>query len=379
MHINKESRYIDLDYKPIYAKGSKDKVDKVICIATDITQKVALEKQLELDKQNVYFIKSCLQSPVEFVDLMDDTNDLLEVYPKIKNDNHAELFRKFHTLKARYGQFWIKELSNAINEIETEISKGNLDKLDFKINDFERELHEFVKKNRLIIEAANKFMIDEGKAIQVSDILDNQEKFSDLETFFKYLKENFIHSDIKEKFKRYVSLVDDIANKQNKIINMKIEGDEVRVNTSRYNHFINASIHLFRNMIDHGIETEYARIEKAKSRKGNIKLEFKNISNYFLIEITDDGAGIDPKKIKVKAIEKGFKSEYELGKLNASEVIDLIFLPGLSVKDEVTEVSGRGVGMSAVRTEIERLGGTISVSSEIDVGTKFTIKLPLLK
>ncbi|MDC0253664.1 ATP-binding protein [Bacteriovoracales bacterium] len=373
-----KGRYIDLDYKPIYAERSKRKIDKVICVATDKTHEVELEKQLELDKQNAEFINSCLQNPVEFVDLMDDTFELLEAYPTIKEMDEGELFRKFHTLKARYGQFGVKDLTYYINEVETGISKKEFDNLDSKVDKFESELQEFVKKNRLIIEAANKFMIDQGNAVQVSDILDNKEQFSDLENLFNHLRENYLLSDIKGKFERYGSLVDELAEKQSKVIDAKFTGDEIKVDTNKYSNFINTSIHLFRNMVDHGIETEDERIEKTKPQRGSIKVEFKNNGDTFIIQMADDGSGIDPKRIKDKVLEKGLKLEEDLQNLKDSDLVDMIFLPGFSTKEEVTDVSGRGVGMDAVREEVERLGGTISVSSKIDEGTKFKIKLPIL-
>ena len=94
--------------------------------------------------------------------------------------------------------------------------------------------------------------------------------------------------------------------------------------------------------------------------------------------MADDGGGIDPERIKDKIIEKGLKSEEDLQNLKDSDFVDMIFLPGFSTKEEVTEVSGRGVGMDAVREEVERLGGTISVSSKVDEGTTFVIRLPIL-
>ena len=131
-------------------------------------------------------------------------------------------------------------------------------------------------------------------------------------------------------------------------------------------------------MVDHGIETEDERIEKAKPQRGQIKVDFKNNGDTFIIQMTDDGGGIDPERLKDKIIEKGLKSEEDLQNLKDSDLVDMIFLPGFSTKEEVTDVSGRGVGMDAVREEVERLGGTITVSSKVDEGAKFTIKLPVL-
>ncbi len=373
-----EGRYIELDYKPIYLENYKNKIDKIICVATDKTNEIELERQLELDKQNAEFVTTCLQNPVEFVDLMDDTHDLLKVYPTIKEMDQGELFRKFHTLKARYGQFRVKELTYYINEVETGISKRELNDLDSRVNKFEVKFQELIKKNHLIIQAANKFMVHHGNAVQVSDILDNKDSFSSLENLFIYLRENYLLSDIRGKFKRYASFVDELAAKQSKVIDVHFVGDEIKVDTNQYSTFINTSIHLFRNMVDHGIETEDERIEKTKPQRGSIKVDFKNNGETFIIQMSDDGEGIDPQKIKNKVLEKDLKPVSDLQKLKDSELIDMIFLPGFSTKEGITDISGRGVGMDAVREEVERLGGSISVTSKIDEGTTFLIKLPVL-
>tara|TARA_B100000029_G_scaffold249100_1_gene245872 strand:- start:1097 stop:3706 length:2610 start_codon:yes stop_codon:yes gene_type:complete len=373
-----QGRYIHLDYKPIYFEGSRKKVDKVICVATDKTQEMELEKRLESDKQNAAFINSCLQNPVEFVDLLDDTFSLLEIYPKIKESSTSELFRKFHTLKARFGQFGAKDLTHYINEIETGISKNVSKELDSKVQYFESQLQDFIKRNRLIIEAANKFLVDEGNAIEISDVIKKAKEYNESKDLINYLQENYLLNDIKKKFERYTYLVNELAEAQGKSIEMEIKGEEIKVDTNKYSNFINASIHLFRNMVDHGIETEDERIEKTKPRKGSIKVNFKIIENSFLITLIDDGAGIDPEKVRQIVAEKGLKSNQEISQLKPEDFINMIFLPGLSTKPDITEVSGRGVGMDAVKEEVEKLNGEISVTSKVDEGTMFTVKLPML-
>jgi two-component system chemotaxis sensor kinase CheA len=131
-------------------------------------------------------------------------------------------------------------------------------------------------------------------------------------------------------------------------------------------------------MVDHGIETEEDRIEKTKPHRGTIKVEFKNGGEDFSIKLSDDGGGIDPEIIKEKILEKGLKKEEDLKDLSHSDIVNLIFLQNFSTKEEVTNVSGRGVGMIAVKEEVEKLGGEITVSSKIDEGTTYTIKLPTL-
>ncbi|MDC0254939.1 response regulator, partial [Bacteriovoracales bacterium] len=371
-----DGRYIKLGYRPVYEENSKNNIDKVICLATDKTEEIKLERQLEHDKQRVNFITNCLQNPVEFVDLMDDSYEILEVYSEMKELDLGGLFRHFHTLKARYGQFGVRELTNYIDKIEISIEKGQLEEMDKKVYDFRLKLQDFLKKNSLIVEAANKFMVDNGQAIHISDLMDRIDKTNDIKELKFDLYKNFLLSDIQEKFKRYGSLVEELAERQGKRIETLFSGEKILVNYSKYSDFVNISVHLFRNMVDHGIETEDERVEKAKPQKGNIEVNFKNGGDSFMITLKDDGVGIDPNRIKKIAQEKGLKSKTDLEKMNDSDLLDMIFLAGFSTKDEVTDISGRGIGMDAVRESIDILGGEISISSKIDEGTTFFIKLP---
>tara|TARA_Y100000591_G_C21520353_1_gene539016 strand:- start:258 stop:656 length:399 start_codon:yes stop_codon:yes gene_type:complete len=131
-------------------------------------------------------------------------------------------------------------------------------------------------------------------------------------------------------------------------------------------------------MVDHGIETVEERIEKGKSRNGNVKFALERVKETIFISIKDDGRGINPDIIRSKLIEKKIQSSDEVKSLNDEEIIKMVFSPGFSTKDEVTTVSGRGIGLDAVKEEVERLGGKISLISKINQGTTFFIELPIL-
>jgi two-component system, chemotaxis family, sensor kinase CheA len=131
-------------------------------------------------------------------------------------------------------------------------------------------------------------------------------------------------------------------------------------------------------MVDHGIETQDERIAKSKPKRGTIKIEFKNHNKYFSINLTNDGGGIDSLIIKKRINEKNLKPNEEINHLPKSDIINLIFLAGFSTKDNVTDISGRGIVMDAVKKEVEKIGGKIMVVSEINQGTSFTITLPFL-
>ncbi len=379
-----EGRFIDLDYHPIYEEKENkkqdkaDKIEKIICVATDKTNEMGLEQQLELDKQNVIFIKNALETPSELVDLLEDTEDFFETYEIIKEMAEGELFRKFHTLKARFSHFGIINVAKNLNDLETMISENQLEGLDEGFKVFQESFKDFLKDNSLIIKASHKALMDEGQVVHISDIIEKAQEFDLSEKYLSFLRDNYLISDIKLKFNRYKKIVEETANQQDKSVNMTIGGDEIKVDVKKYTNFINSSIHLFRNMVDHGIETEVVRAKNGKRETGSVSVLFKEIKGRIVIYLQDDGKGINPKQIKAKIIEKKIKKPEEIEILSDNEIIDMIFLPGFSTKMEVSNLSGRGIGMDAVREEVERLGGTIVVNSELNEGTQFIIELPLL-
>ena len=136
-------------------------------------------------------------------------------------------------------------------------------------------------------------------------------------------------------------------------------------------------LHLVKNAVAHGIESEESRVKKGKPAQGRVSLRAYHQSNYVFIEVQDDGAGVDVARVKAKAVAKGFRSQAEVDAMSDAEATALIFLPGLSTKDEVTTQAGRGVGMDVVAENVRRLKGEIGVSSEWGRGARFTLKLPL--
>ncbi|GAB1483997.1 chemotaxis protein CheA [Treponema sp.] len=174
---------------------------------------------------------------------------------------------------------------------------------------------------------------------------------------------------------RFPRLVRDLSKSLNKKINLVIEGEDTELDKSVIEDLLDPIMHSVRNCIDHGIESPQARIDAGKSEDGTIILRASNEGNMILIEVADDGKGIDVESVRQKAVENGIIHPNKA--LTDIEAFNLIFEPGFSTAKEVTNISGRGVGLDVVRRQIEKLNGTVTVSSEHGKGTKFTIKLPL--
>ena len=180
---------------------------------------------------------------------------------------------------------------------------------------------------------------------------------------------------INQIFSRFPRVVRDLSRDLNKKIDLQIEGEDTELDKSVVEDLLDPIMHCVRNSVDHGIEAPDVRLASGKSDVGKVLLKASNEGNLIVIEISDDGAGINVEKVKNKAIQKGLIHPDKI--LTDQEAYQLIFEPGFSTADKISNVSGRGVGLDVVKTMIEKLNGTVTVFSEHGKGTTFSIKLPL--
>lgn len=178
-------------------------------------------------------------------------------------------------------------------------------------------------------------------------------------------------------FARFSRMVRDLGLKLGKDIAIETQGNEVELDKSILEALADPLVHIVRNSCDHGIENPQVRAAAGKPRQGTLLLKAYHQSGQMIVEIRDDGRGIDAKAVREKALEKGLKSAEELAQMSVVEIQALIFLPGFSTAAKLSDVSGRGVGMDVVKTSIERLGGTIDLLSDPGQGTRMTLRLPL--
>ena len=200
---------------------------------------------------------------------------------------------------------------------------------------------------------------------------------------------NLVTSDMHEKvmqtrlqalgiiFGKFTRIIRDLAMKLGKEIILDIEGEDVELDKSIVEALSDPLTHLIRNCADHGIESPEERERMGKPREGRVRLTAKHVGGQVLIEIIDDGRGMNPEKLRQKAIEKGVLKAEEAAKMSDRQALTIIFLPGFSTAEKVSDVSGRGVGMDVVRTNIEGLGGFVDIDSEVGVGTRISLRLPL--
>lgn len=182
---------------------------------------------------------------------------------------------------------------------------------------------------------------------------------------------------IAQLFSRYPRLVHDLVRGSEKKVNLEIYGEETELDKKVIEQLTDPLIHIIRNAVDHGIEKVEERRRIGKDEVGTIRMEAYPESNYVVIEISDDGRGVDAQQIKQRALEKEFITAEEAQAMSDEELLTLIMRPGFSTTDEVTTTSGRGVGMDVVKDNIEKLNGTIDIVSSIGGGARFQIKIPL--
>lgn len=178
-------------------------------------------------------------------------------------------------------------------------------------------------------------------------------------------------------FNKFPRLVRDFAQESGKKIDLNLFGGAIEVDKTVIETLKDPLIHLIRNAVDHGIESVALRRERKKPETGTVELRARRMGGNVIIEIKDDGAGMDLEKIKSKAVQRGLHTRAEVQAMGEAEVLDLIFTPGFSMAEKVTGVSGRGVGMDVVRTNIRKLNGSVSISTRLGEGTRITIRHPL--
>jgi two-component system chemotaxis sensor kinase CheA len=300
----------------------------------------------------------------------------------------------------------IDDLLNLVSE--TVITKATFNQITMQFNELTNQLRglegQYREKIKNLFDSLPEFldMIQEGKSIK--DIRNEiNESYGDVFTLFDAFEASFKNTmakfrstsqnlgritgelqegvmrirmvPISQIFSRFPRLVRDLSKSLNKKINLVIEGEDTELDKSVIEDLLDPIMHSVRNSIDHGIESAAERLAAGKPEEGMVLLKAANEGNMIVIEIGDDGKGIDVESVKAKAVERGLISPNKV--LTDVEAFNLIFEPGFSTARQITSISGRGVGLDVVRRSIDALNGTVTVNSEYGKGTTFVIKLPL--
>ncbi|GAB6188996.1 hypothetical protein JCM30566_07350 [Marinitoga arctica] len=361
MKIN--NKYFKVDFKYIEYE------DIIMVKLKDVTMEQRLKEKIVIEKENLKKIVSVIKNYETFVLNIREFRKLLNkiIESKIEIEDY---YMEIHNYKGIFAQFYLVNLTEKLHELEEKILSNNITVNDIEIvrKTFEEEIY-FIQKELGYEIEKDVLKIPKSKILELEnklkDILDeNNEILNEIRKLrFKNLK---------ELINPYMSYIKELSKRLGKSINdpIIISKDEIVVDPERYYDLTKSFINLFKNIIDHGIEIPEIRIEKGKYEKGNIIIELLRNEKEISIIIEDDGEGIDIEKLKEIAKVKGISYK------NDEELLNMIFLDGFTLKSEVTKISGRGIGLSSVKKEVEKLRGKIIVESEYGKGTKFKIIIP---
>ncbi len=248
-----------------------------------------------------------------------------------------------------------------------------------------------IERLEKLMNQAGELVLEKNRLIQVSQSIkqkfSGEKEISDLESLNNSLgnvttliQESVMQMrmlPISTVFRKFPRMVRDLGKGKNKEVDLIINGEDTELDRSVIESIGDPLVHLMRNAVDHGLEDTDTRVRIGKTKKGVIHLSAYQQGNYIVIELQDDGTGINPDTVLQKALEKGMLTEESSRNLSEKEIINLIFKPGFSTAKVVTDVSGRGVGMDVVHSNISKLNGSVEIKSEVGQGTSFIIKIPL--
>ncbi|MBU1076560.1 MAG: chemotaxis protein CheW [Spirochaetes bacterium] len=266
--------------------------------------------------------------------------------------------------------------------VNTENIRVNLNKVDNLIN-LLGELHltnrmhfsQFYELKKMLL--SDKKNTNRNLALLMDELENKILKFNYLFDEFRNDLLNVRMIKVSSLFNRFPKVVVDLSEKLNKKIGISFEGEETEIDKRILEEAAEPILHIIRNAIDHGIESPEVRVQNKKKKLGMINIKTYPRGGSIIIEINDDGKGIDSKSIKKKLLEKGMYTKKELTNLSEKEIINSIFIPGFSTKEEVSHISGRGIGMDIVSEKVKDLKGEIEIDSDLNKGTTFKIILPM--
>lgn len=416
--ISFEQQTLKVAYNPLW--NEKENLEQLMLVIEDVTDVLALEQKIALEKtaneRNIHIIQVLAANETKELakyfsstyKLLSDTNEILKTF-SISPERSGVLLRNLHTIKGNSRLYGFSYVAQLTHQLESELlsmieavrhNKSSLDSLKLAaqnaIIQIQMQVHEYgilAKKIFQVkdeLESNDTYQISQVEAdsavsmIEVSSTkykrmrenlqaLSQNEKPLDNKIVLEF--DNLLNPPIKPTFFKFQAMIQEISDRLGKKIQLQIKGDDASINREHLELLNDILTHMLRNSIDHGIESPSNRIEAGKSEVGTIALECSESQNGTVIRLTDDGKGIDANKLFEKAVATGLIDQRLASTYTQEQKLELIFCPGLTTKEEVTDLSGRGVGMDVVLSNIKKMGGSIQVRSKIGSGTEFLMSL----
>ncbi|MBT3226198.1 MAG: hypothetical protein HOE30_03010 [Deltaproteobacteria bacterium] len=369
---------------------------RIMIVLTDITTQRGLEHKLKEDEERNQMIVKIAVDRHGFLDFLNAIKrcitearrnlamPLSDIQPDI-------LFRQYHTVKGGLASYMFKEGAEKAHFIESQMEPVRSGKEQLSV-----ELVGVIKAETEELEILLQKTLQGLEHVLPKELLStgNQDFFRIAEKKIQALEAALSHSptvdptireavlDLRKQpvrniMKKFAEDATELGKQLNKPLKVKLKGEKTEIIHAPFKPFFASLIHLIRNAVDHGIETADMRMMQGKPETGELVIEVHVEGNDFIIAISDDGGGINDSMVKSKAVEKGLITSEQAETISEQEAAQLIFKPGFSTNETVSDLSGRGVGMDAVASEVADLDGRIDINSRIDQGTCFTITLPM--
>ena len=389
--INK--RAVSIDYKILSN-------NKFMMILTNITDKKKLQIKIKREQLILKMIVSIVSDSVQFYETKQNFEEFCQdslLYINSKNTsavNANTIHALFHTFKGLFAQLYMRDTVKRLHDFESKITdfiESKKDNNDLKnlIDSFDL-INSMNEDLKIVAQTLGEKFLTEHNHIKIDEALIN--KLENKIVLFCSLdnKQNEECKEILNDIKKiknkslqyylsiYPKLCQQLCLSLNKsIYPFEISGERGFFVPDNFKPFINSLIHVFRNSCDHGIETKECRLALQKDEIGTIHCDFKKTKDTLTIVISDDGKGLDMTSLKSKIVRNSLVSQEKLNKLSTSEIQNYIFDSNFSTNENITHISGRGVGLASVKTELDKLNGIVEVKSEVNKGTSFIFMLPM--
>lgn len=386
-------KWLNIDYRWI-PKSESNSLNRMMLIISDITKEKELESKLKNDEARQECILKVVSDRDGFVDMQSEIKDIFvkaneELSKNISDIDTNALFRYFHTVKGGSAVYSFKHIVEVAHELENGLERVRSGEVEFTaeyldtvrseseilfktFQDSTLEMNELLGINNC---EEKKYNVAHSKMDML--LLDLRQHIpTELSKHIDQLESGMKKEEIGPVLHKYKNTMLNLAESLGKNIDVVIEGEDLEVDKERLGPLFNGLIHLVRNSVDHGIEDNEIRTMSGKNENGLIKVKASDDKDGLMLTFEDDGGGVDAEAVKKSAFAKGIIDQDWIDKASEEDMIKLIFHPGFSTKQEVTDVSGRGVGMDAVKVCVEELHGVVDIETHLGEGTTFTIRIP---
>lgn len=393
----RDGRFYQIEHRLIPAE---DMGRSMMIILTDTTDRKKVEEAVRKEQTNLRRVVKVVRFTQEFKSIYEDMKNYdfevirpAKLLESLNRDQFYEIFRHLHNFKGLLSQFDFMQSVKKIDGYES-IFTDLLNKSEFSPTDaldvvLKIDLLATLQEDLAIVtlylgeglyKQSQRLQIEESKLVALENHLKANLPVEALKLIMPYVQD-LRDRRLSQLFRSLPEYALKLADRLGKVIDpLKISGDDIICEVPRYMAFSKSMIHLVRNAIDHGIETVDERLENDKLEAGSVELILtKDAEDGICITFKDDGAGIDLETLKSNIIELGIVDEETLLSWSEDEILNTIFMDSVTTEEEATDISGRGVGLSAVKHEVEALGGSIRVETEAGKGTTFKIELPLIR